>query len=128
MPFSKITIPCTLPTPSRFSEQLEFKDWAAKDCLDLLAKHSARDGIELSDEFHPSVLRGFDDLKGCDGWGNARDVNTIYDKMTASRELRADDEGDIYGGFLLEDIDSAFSAMMRQRGMSGGKQRQATCH
>lgn len=88
--------------------------------MDLLKRYCREDSIELPEVLHKSILEKFTDLIGRDGWGNARDVNTVREKMHSCRDLRCDDDGDIEGGYTRGDIDNAFHEMMKQRSNKRG--------
>ena len=105
----------------RFTEQIVFNNWDPQDCVDLFMKKCQSEAVEYPEGLNLALLSGFDDLIQRDGWGNAGDVNTVYDKTRASRDLRSDDEGIIEGGYLLEDVISAFDTMKLQRQKKIGK-------
>ena len=48
------------------------------------------------------------------GWGNARDVNTVYDDMKSSRERRLDDASMDSGPYVQSDMD-IFDVMIHRR-------------
>jgi hypothetical protein len=70
----------------RFSEKIEFPNWAPKDCLDLLIKECTTEAVDLPVSLYDLVKSKFKVLsEEYSGWGNAGDVLTIHDKMSASR-------------------------------------------
>jgi hypothetical protein len=103
-------------TLSRFKEKLVFNDWTPPNCLALLLNLCGGDddGAELPEELHPLILRYFGQLIERSGWGNARDVNTVYEEIRSSRERRLDDVGMDSGPYLLSDMD-IFARMIAQR-------------
>jgi len=73
---------------SRIQHTLEFPDWAPEDCASFFSKKARA----LNFEFHeatvnPILLHGFKKLLPLDGWGNARDVERVWQ---ATKEHRAD--------------------------------------
>ena len=74
-----------------------------------------KENVELPENLHESIKKNFTDLIERDGWGNARDVNTVHDKMCTCRDLRCDDDGDLEGGYIQCDIDQVFDEMKKQR-------------
>jgi AAA+ superfamily predicted ATPase len=101
--------------PRRFTERIEFNDWAPDDCLQLLSKRCADEGVQLPVELHGKILQSFSELMQREGWGNAGDVITAHDKMSSSREDRCDDQGVIEGPYTEADVDQAFDTMLQQR-------------
>lgn len=101
----------------RFSERIEFPNWAPHNCLELLIQKCSTEEVDLPESLHDDIKHNFKILsEEHSGWGNAGDVLTVHDKMSASRDDRCDDdENDIEGGYTAEDVDLAFSIMMRQR-------------
>lgn len=99
----------------RITERLEFRPWSSQDCLHLLEKLVDDEEQELSHDLHCLITQGFTDLSLRDGWGNAGDVITIHQKMSASRENRCDDSGNIEGSYSLNDVQYAFQELLRQR-------------
>ena len=74
-----------------------------------------KESVELPEELHESIEKNFTDLIELDGWGNARDVNTVHDKMRTCRDLRCDDDGNLEGGYIQCDIYHVFHEMKKQR-------------
>lgn len=72
------------------------------------------DGAELPEELHQLILHNFEQLIERSGWGNARDVNTVYDDMRAERERRLDNEGVDSGPYIESDM-KIFTRMIAER-------------
>ena len=100
---------------SRFSEKLEFNDWKSENCVALFRDKCKKESVDVPEGLDATLLNGFKDLIQRDGWGNARDVNTVHDKTKSSRDCRSNDEGIVEGGYILEDVHSAFNEMKSQR-------------
>jgi hypothetical protein len=65
-----------------------------------------------------SVQWGFGELISREGYGNARDVITVHEKMMALRDERCDWQGNVEGDFRAEDVVTAFKAVFEQRPIS----------
>ena len=107
----------------RVTERLEFKSWLPEDCWALLTDLSHKNGMDLSLSYRDMVIAGFADLASRDGWGNAGDVCTVYNKITSAFEDRigsamGSGEGeDVEIGNTFEECDivTAFTGLVRQR-------------
>ena len=72
----------------RVTERLVFQSWLPSDCWDLLLQLSQKSSMQLSPTYRNLSIDYFKDLSKRPGWGNAGDVNSIYDKMVACFENR----------------------------------------
>ena len=101
----------------RFSERLEFKNWDSEGCLTLICKKCELNQFELPSTLFEQIKANFDDLSKRDSWGNAGDVNTIFDKMCEVNDVnRSDgDDDDDNKVFNAADVEAAFVSLRRQR-------------
>lgn len=107
----------------RFSERLEFEDWAPGPCVELVRARLAKERLKLPRELDASLLAGFAELSARDGWGNAGDAVTVANKIQAAFEVRDSGEGmdmDASGAaadavITAADVDTAFGALLKQR-------------
>ena len=123
---------------SRFGQVWEFPDWTAEDCAGFICKRGEEDSIQLnaSGTEMQTLLDGFDQLSGFDlevidlptgrksnerqtrpGWANARDVESVYDKMMSARYDRIAelDQEEDPPSFLGVDVEKAIGEMLRHR-------------
>lgn len=107
--------------PRRITEQIEFKAFDADDCLDLLLEkvfnNSSNDGskVQIPKLLHPIILDKFYDLSTYNGWGNAGDVNTIFNKMEICRSDDCNEDGITRDFYTQDDIDKSFQQLFDQR-------------
>eukprot|EP00595_Chromulina_sp_UTEXLB2642_P002141 CAMPEP_0196766602 /NCGR_PEP_ID=MMETSP1095-20130614/27218_1 /TAXON_ID=96789 ORGANISM="Chromulina nebulosa, Strain UTEXLB2642" /NCGR_SAMPLE_ID=MMETSP1095 /ASSEMBLY_ACC=CAM_ASM_000446 /LENGTH=805 /DNA_ID=CAMNT_0042129537 /DNA_START=178 /DNA_END=2592 /DNA_ORIENTATION=- len=94
---------------SRVTETMSFNDWNSDNCLDLIIKKCKDNNVNLPNDLYDQVKRGFSKLAMSQGWGNARDVLTFYDKIEASRADRCNETDE--STFFLTDIENAFKEM-----------------
>ena len=87
--------------------------------------------MELPVAIHAAIENGFKSLIHRVGWANARDVNTIYDRMKSIRECRLDDECNhdnngnngvvddadeaVNEPYIMSDVMTALQDMIKQR-------------
>jgi len=74
---------------SRFTHQIEFPDWVASDCVDLVQKRAKRDKYEVGPSVVAALQAGFSELVKLPGWGNARDVDAVWKGALRERADRA---------------------------------------
>jgi hypothetical protein len=101
--------------PRRFTERIDFKSWEPSHCVSLVAKMSSVDRVDIPVDLSKYLVDKFDTLMRLEGWGNAGDVITVYEKMKSHRNRRSDDEGFIEGPYLKGDVDGAFQELYCQR-------------
>jgi hypothetical protein len=107
--------------PRRITEQIEFKAFDANDCLDLLLEkvfnNSNNDGskVQIPKLLHPIILDKFYELSTYNGWGNAGDVNTIFNKMEICRSNDCNEDGITRDFYTQDDIDKSFQQLFDQR-------------
>jgi len=107
--------------PRRITEQIEFKAFDANDCLDLLLEkvfnNSNNDGskVQIPKLLHPIILDKFYELSTFNGWGNAGDVNTIFNKMEICRSNDCNEDGITRDFYTQDDIDKSFQQLFDQR-------------
>jgi SpoVK/Ycf46/Vps4 family AAA+-type ATPase len=106
---------------SRFTEQLEFDNWSADSCVELVRARCAAQNVQLGDDLNVQNLsKCFDKLRRLSGWANARDAVTVADKLLNARDLRADDDGRIEGPLIEYDVRVVCAEMLKQR-MTGNQ-------
>ena len=107
--------------PRRITEQIEFKAFDANDCLDLLLEkvfnNSNNDGskVQMPKLLHPIILDKFYELSTYNGWGNAGDVNTIFNKIEICRCDDCNQDGVTRDFYTQDDIDKSFQQLFDQR-------------
>jgi SpoVK/Ycf46/Vps4 family AAA+-type ATPase len=99
----------------RFPERLEFSPWDATACTNLVQHCLSREGIDLPIGLTSSVMTGFEDLQRREGWGNAGDAVTVARKIQEASHQRCDEQGNVTGPLLLEDVSTAFSDLKKRR-------------
>ena len=73
---------------SRFSQQLDFPDWDAADCVECLQNKAREEGVALDQEALPTLRVGFERLQKCHGFANARDAVSLYTTCYKARAVR----------------------------------------
>jgi hypothetical protein len=59
----------------RFSEKIEFPNWAPHNCLELLIQKCSAEAVDLPESLHDIIKQNFKTLsEEYSGWGNAGDV------------------------------------------------------
>jgi len=104
---------CNPGMPRRFTERLDFLDWAPRDCVKLTRQLCRNEGLELTPSHEPPLLRGFEELRARPGWGNAGDACTAVDMLRAAWEERVGEVVD--SPLLLEDVNEAMAKLLRSR-------------
>jgi SpoVK/Ycf46/Vps4 family AAA+-type ATPase len=97
----------------RFTERLTFSDWSSESCADLCLKRLQVAAAPA--ELVASLTSGFDRLRLHAGWGNAGDAVTVAERMRDERAQRADADGNVSGGYTVDDVNAAFADVLAQR-------------
>ncbi|CAD7925302.1 unnamed protein product [Amoebophrya sp. A120] len=105
---------------SRFKHFLEFPDWDAADCLDLLQKRAVKESYAMEDAAAVDRVleKGFEKLRKLAGWGNARDVDSVWKEMLAQRADRlagCPDDGRPERTLQTDDVKTAIENLINIR-------------
>jgi SpoVK/Ycf46/Vps4 family AAA+-type ATPase len=73
---------------SRFTHTITFPDWNPNDCVDYYCKKAQSNGFVLRGNAVSILQSGFQKIKELDGFGNARDVDAIWNAATRHRADR----------------------------------------
>ena len=68
---------------SRFTEEIPFHNMTPNECLDLLVRLLEKHNVTIERANDDGIMNQFSALSEVQGWGNARDVQTIAKKLTA---------------------------------------------
>jgi replication-associated recombination protein RarA len=80
---------------SRFSESVNFADWPAAQCVELIVSLGQREKptpFVVAEEARQALLEGFDQLAQRPGWANARDAESMYKLLKKCRDRRRAEE------------------------------------
>lgn len=107
---------------SRFTHTLEFPDWDVDDCVKCFKERSVVKGFEMDDACVAILQKGFGVLHDLDGFGNARDVDAVWN---ATQRFRA---GRVVSGkkgsskhFEESDLQQAVDELIKGRSIADGK-------
>jgi hypothetical protein len=76
---------------SRFSESVNFADWPAAQCLELIVSLGQREKptpFVVAEEARQALVEGFGQLVQRPGWANARDAESMYKLLKKCRDRR----------------------------------------
>jgi Cdc6-like AAA superfamily ATPase len=76
---------------SRFSESVNFADWPATQCVELIVSLGQREKptpFVVAEEARQALLEGFGQLVQRPGWANARDAESMYKLLKRCRDRR----------------------------------------
>jgi hypothetical protein len=109
---------------SRFTHTITFPDWNPNDCVDYYCKKAQSNGFVLRGNAVSILQSGFQKIKELDGFGNARDVDAIWNAATRHRADRIVQMGMPRSKekcFEETDISEAFSELIKGRTAADGK-------
>ena len=73
---------------SRITGRIEFPDWSAEDCVDMIKAKAASDGISLGAGASEALGRGLAGIRARNGWANARDGHNVLRRLYSERAQR----------------------------------------
>jgi replication-associated recombination protein RarA len=80
---------------SRFSESVNFADWPAAQCVELIVSLGQREKptpFVVAEEARQALVEGFGQLVQRPGWANARDAESMYKLLKKCRDRRRAEE------------------------------------
>ncbi|CAK0788469.1 unnamed protein product [Prorocentrum cordatum] len=111
---------------SRIQHFMPFPDWTSRDCVSHFLRKAKAGAFtfECGSETIEGILsKGFEKLLPLDGWGNARDVEKVWEAAKQSRARRlTSEDGDVGKSFADVDIRAAIDSLIDMRmGTAGTK-------
>lgn len=104
---------------SRFTEEIEFPDWTARECATHFISLADRDGLSVEPEAVNVLENSFESLKQKPGWANARDSNTTYYyKVLPLRSQRAYATEEETPSITCQDVKEGMEAFLKERNIS----------
>ena len=107
---------------SRFTHTLEFPNWEVNDCVQCFTKMATTRGFEIDDKGVAILRQGFATLKSLDGFGNARDVNAVWEATKRFRADRVVTEKQRTKRFEETDLQQAMDELTKSRSIAEGRQ------
>ncbi len=98
---------------SRFSKTIDFPSYSAADLCEILSRMAKGQGFSLPDGYASKVTTWVDASKATAGWGNARAVRNLLEKMREAQAVRLTRDP-TSGGldvFAMADVDGAIEMM-----------------
>jgi hypothetical protein len=107
---------------SRITGRIEFPDWDASDCVEMIKARSAQDGIKFTLAAETLLLAELVEIKSRPGWANARDAILVDRLMYSARAERLSVVAEREYSYEEEDVRHAMRVLRRQRpkGPPGG--------
>eukprot|EP01138_Halocafeteria_seosinensis_P009317 gb/GECG01009522.1/.p1 GENE.gb/GECG01009522.1/~~gb/GECG01009522.1/.p1 ORF type:complete len:2380 (+),score=280.36 gb/GECG01009522.1/:1-7140(+) len=101
---------------SRFTEEIEFPDWTAKDCTNHFLSLAEKDGFVVETDAAGMLESSFEELRRRPGWANARDSNTCYHhKVLPRRSERAYAEQEAIPTITCDDVRLGMKEFLEER-------------
>jgi SpoVK/Ycf46/Vps4 family AAA+-type ATPase len=109
---------------SRFKGELEFPDWSNSNCSTLIFKLASASVPEPytwnapREQVQQLLHDFFEKLRALPGWGNARDAQTLFDRIVRERDLRiglSNDADAADDGIVIQDVSKALDSFLRAR-------------
>ena len=106
---------CNSGLISRMKGRIEFPDWDVQDCLRMVQNTTAQQGIPLEEAAVALLAQELDEIRGRQGWANARDCHTTMRELYAARALRLTSEAEHAPSFTDTDAKQAMETLRAQR-------------
>ncbi|XP_065661931.1 uncharacterized protein LOC100206283 isoform X3 [Hydra vulgaris] len=100
---------------SRFKRFMNFEDWNSNDCLEFLQKKASADNYGFDSDVKNSLHEGLEELRSFPGWGNARDVIALWQKILEHRANRVVQAPEVKKSILRSDALKALEVMIKDR-------------
>jgi stage V sporulation protein K len=94
---------------SRFSKTIDFPTYSADDLCEILRRMAVSQGFSLPDDFEEKVAPWIEANKTSAGWGNARAVRNLLEKMREAQAVRhaRDPQAGSLAAFTMDDVQAA---------------------
>lgn len=108
---------------SRFTRQIEFKDYTANEMLQIFERNAADNNFEIDPDARRALLDHFLPAEGDSGFGNGRGVRNTFEAVIVAHanriaDLTAASDQDLTL-IVSEDIDVAFKKEPLEKGRYG---------
>ncbi|XP_065661939.1 uncharacterized protein LOC136084823 isoform X2 [Hydra vulgaris] len=100
---------------SRFKRVMNFEDWNNNDCIKFLGKKAEADNYDFDIDVKNNFHEGLVELRSYPGWGNARDMIALWQKMLEHRANRVVKTPEVNKKIIYLDAINALKAMVNDR-------------
>ena len=101
---------------SRFSKTIDFPSYSAEDLCEILSRMAKGQGFTLPDGLEERVSPWVEESKIQPGWGNARAVRNLLEKMREAHAVRLSQNfsAGALDVFTIADVDAAIEVTKEQ--------------
>ena len=94
---------------SRFSKTINFPAYSGADLAEILLRMAKSQGFSLPDGFEGKIVAWVDANRSTPGWGNARSVRSLLEKMREAHAVRhaRDPSAGALDALTMADVDAA---------------------
>lgn len=100
---------------SRVTGRIEFPDWSAADCVQMVKATAECDGIQVNSSAEDALLEALRTIAERPGWSNARDCILTTRLLYAARARRLLHSSETAPSYNFDDVGSAMGQLFSQR-------------
>lgn len=100
---------------SRFTDFFDFPDWNPSDCVAFFKLRMEQEIFVAGDGVYEKIEEGCQVLASLDGFGNGRDVTSLWRHAKSERADRVHDTGELERKILLADVQVGIASMTQAR-------------
>jgi ATPase family associated with various cellular activities (AAA) len=100
---------------SRFTDFFDFPDWSPSDCTAFFKSRMAEENFVAGEGVYERIEEACGVLVSLDGWGNGRDVMSLWRQAKSERADRVHDSGEVERKIIVEDLNDGINAMIKAR-------------